>query len=397
MPAARRVPTLVRRLAGAVRPQHRSDEIATLRRSFTTMERSLEASRDELRLLAAEQAALRRVATLVARGVPADELFDAVTDEVCELLDADETQLLRYERDGTTRVVGPGDDPAATEARRMAARVRLGGRPVRSGSHADRCSVAAPVAIEDRLWGAMVATWAHGGTSTVDVEARMAQFTDLVATAIANAESRSALAASRARAVATADETRRRIERDLHDGAQQRLTHTVITLKFALAALDDHAPAAELVREALEHAERATSELRDLAHGILPAALRSGGLDAGIETLVARLRLRVTVDVTRRRFSPALEATAYFIVAEALTNTVKYADASSARVWAHVRGEVLHVRVSDDGVGGARVAGSSGLLGLQDRAAALDGTLRVTSPPGGGTVVEATLPRTGPA
>jgi signal transduction histidine kinase len=220
----------------------------------------------------------------------------------------------------------------------------------------------------------------------------MAQFTDLVATAIANAESRSELAASRARVVATADETRRRIERDLHDGAQQRLVHTVITLKLALRALGDADPeTVDLVREALDHAERATAELRDLAHGILPAAL-SRGLSAGIETLVTRMRMPVTADVTRERLPPALEATAYFVVAEALTNTAKHAHASTAHVTARVEDGALRVEVRDDGVGGARIDASSGLLGLRDRAAALDGELHVYSPPGGGTVVEARLP-----
>jgi signal transduction histidine kinase len=221
----------------------------------------------------------------------------------------------------------------------------------------------------------------------------VAQFTELVATAIANAESRSELAASRARVVATADETRRRIERDLHDGAQQRLVHTVITLKLARRALGDaDGPAVELVEEALEHAERATAELRELAHGILPAALSRGGLRAGVETLVSRMRMPVSVDVTAERLPPALEATAYFVVAEALTNTAKHARANGAHVSAFVEDGALQVEVRDDGVGGARSDASSGLLGLRDRAAALNGELHVESPPGGGTVVAVTLP-----
>jgi signal transduction histidine kinase len=226
-----------------------------------------------------------------------------------------------------------------------------------------------------------------------DTEARMAQFTELVATAIANANSRAELAASRARVVATADETRRRIERDLHDGAQQSLTHTVITLKLARRSLgDDGEPVAGLVDEALGHAERATEELRDLAHGILPAVLSRGGLHAGVETLVSRIRLPVSLDVTAERFPPVLESTAYFIVAEALTNVVKHANARSAVVRAFVNGDALHVEVRDDGVGGADTDGSSGLLGLHDRAAALNGELHVQSAPGAGTVVAATLP-----
>jgi signal transduction histidine kinase len=203
---------------------------------------------------------------------------------------------------------------------------------------------------------------------------------------------RNELAASRARVVATADETRRRLQRDLHDGAQQRLVHTVITLKLARRELGDAAaPAAKLVDEALEHAERATAELRDLSHGILPASLNRG-LRAGIEALVARIRIPVTVDVTDQRLPQTLEANAYFIAAEALTNTVKYADATSARVTAVVDGGVLQLEVRDDGIGGARIDDSSGLLGLRDRAAALNGELHVESPPGGGTRIAATLP-----
>jgi signal transduction histidine kinase len=221
----------------------------------------------------------------------------------------------------------------------------------------------------------------------------MAHFTELVGIVIANAESRAELTASRARVVAAGDEARRRIQRDLHDGAQQRLVSTVLTLKLAKEELGGTTgPAAELVEEALTNAEEANAELRELAHGILPAALSRGGLRTGIEALVSRLRLPVSLDVSVGRLPPALEATAYFIVAEALTNTVKHAGASSAAVTSAVDGGVLRLEVRDDGVGGARIDRSSGLLGLYDRAAAVNGELRVDSPPGRGTVVVAALP-----
>jgi signal transduction histidine kinase len=416
----RRAAGMAGRLAGgdlATRmPETGVGEIGALERSFNTMGSSLEASRDELRLLAEEQAALRRVATLVARGVPAPELLDAVAAEASRLLGADATALLRYEADGTATAVGargePGDEILdgaryTLEGSNVSAIVLRTGRPARidsyegaSGSIAAHlraqgvhCSVGAPIVVDGRLWGVMVAAWKHDEALSADTEERMAQFTELVATAIANAENRAELAASRARVVATADETRRRIERDLHDGAQQRLTHTVITLKLARRALgDDGGPAVELVEEALEHAERATAELRDLAHGILPAALSRGGLRAGIETLVSRIRLPVSVDATGERLPPALEATAYFIVAEALTNVVKHARARSAQVTARLDRGTLRVEVRDDGVGGARLDGSSGLLGLHDRADAMKGELRVDSREGAGTVVAATLP-----
>jgi signal transduction histidine kinase len=205
-------------------------------------------------------------------------------------------------------------------------------------------------------------------------------------------ESRDGLRASRARVVATADETRRRLERDLHDGAQQSLVHTVITLKLARRALrEGKGSAPELVDEALGHAERANEELRELAHGILPATL-SRGLGAAIETLVSRVRLPVTVHVTDDRLAPELEATAYFVVAEALTNTVKHARASRAEVTATVDDGMLRVEVRDDGVGGASSDGRSGLVGLYDRVAAVNGELHVDSPPGGGTTIEAVIP-----
>jgi signal transduction histidine kinase len=322
---------------------------------------------------------------------------------------------LRYEPDGTaTTVAGCAErgveivegERFTLEGENVTARVLRTGRPARtdtyegaSGSIAAllreqgiRSSVGAPIVVEDRLWGVMVAAWRRIEALSADTEERMAQFTELIATAIANAQSRAELAASRARVVATADETRRRIERDLHDGAQQRLVHAVITLKLARRALGDGGgPATELVDEALEHAERATAELRDLAHGILPASLNRG-LRAGIETLVSRVRLPVSVDVTDERMPPQLEATAYFIVAEALTNAVKHARARSAHIKAYVNGVALHVEVRDDGVGGARLNAGSGLLGLHDRAAAMGGELNVESPPRRGTTIVATLP-----
>jgi signal transduction histidine kinase len=226
-----------------------------------------------------------------------------------------------------------------------------------------------------------------------ETESRLENFTDLVATAVANTESRAALAASRARIVAAADESRRRIERDLHDGAQQRLVHAVIVLKLALRAVSNGSPdAGGLVAEALRHAEQANSELRELAHGILPAALTRGGLRAGVDALVSRASLPVSIDVSDERLPPAVEATAYFIISEALTNAAKHARAGGAGVVARVERGELRVEVRDDGVGGARGGESTGLGGLRDRVAALDGKLVLESPPGGGTRVCALLP-----
>jgi signal transduction histidine kinase len=200
-------------------------------------------------------------------------------------------------------------------------------------------------------------------------------------------------AAARRQAIEAADAERARLARDLHDGAQQRLVNTVITLKLTQQALqrgDD--AAAALISEALEHAQQANTELRELAHGAMPAVLTHGGLRAGVEALAARVSLPVTIDVSVGRLARPIEAHAYFIVAEALTNVVKHARASAAEVRATVSGDVLRLEVLDDGIGGARVEGSTGLLGLDDRVRSLHGSLRVTSPAGCGTLIAADLP-----
>jgi signal transduction histidine kinase len=254
-----------------------------------------------------------------------------------------------------------------------------------------RCSVAVPIMVEGSLWGSMGAATDHQQFQA-DAEQRMAEFTELIGTAISSIQARSDLAASRARIVAAADEERRRVVRDLHDGAQQRLVHSIITLKLAHRALQpNHEPASELVGEALEHAERANVELRELAHGILPAVLTRGGLRAAVGALASRMPVPVEATVAAERLPAPVEATAYFVVAEALTNVAKHARATEATVRAQVKDGCLQLQVRDDGVGGAEPDGS-GLVGLADRLAVLHGRLRVESPAGGGTVVTAQIP-----
>jgi signal transduction histidine kinase len=374
-------------------------------------------SRAGLARLAEEQAALRGVATLVARGVPPDEVFAAVLDAVGRLLPVELATMGRYEPDGTLTFVARWGMPG--EAFPVGSRQSLGGenlgtmvfetgRPGRIDRYAEtssgplgvgvrkagiRSSVATPIMVEGRLWGVIAAGSTRQQPLPADTEARLGSFTELVATAIANAESRAALADSRARIVAAADESRRRIERDLHDGAQQRLVHAVIVLKLALQALTStDANAGALVAEALRHAEQANFELRELAHGILPAALTRGGLRAGVGALVSRASLPVSVDVSVERFPAGIEATAYFVISEALTNVAKHAHAERARVTARVERGELRVEIRDDGVGGARGGDETGLGGLADRVSALDGRLVLESPPGGGTRVCALLP-----
>jgi signal transduction histidine kinase len=223
----------------------------------------------------------------------------------------------------------------------------------------------------------------------------MAEFTELAATAISNVQARSDLAASRARIVATADEERRRVVRDLHDGAQQRLVHSIITLKQAHRALQpNQEPAFEFVAEALDQVERANVELRELARGILPAVLTHGGLRTAVKHLASRTPVPVEVAVSVDRLRAPVEATAYFVVAEALTNVAKHARATHATVRADVEDGTLQLQVRDNGVGGARPDGS-GLVGLADRLAALGGRLQVESPPDGGTLVAAAIPLPG--
>jgi signal transduction histidine kinase len=371
---------------------------------------------EEVGRLADEQAALRRVATLVARESPASEVFAKVAEEVGLLLGADGTRMHCYEPDGSATVVanwGVVADVSPLGARldfegdSVAARVRRTERPVRIDDYAAleggpmagvlqargvRSAVGCPITVDGRPWGAMVAAMLRAEPLPADAESRVQEFTELVATAISNIQARTDLAASRARIVAAADEERRRVVRDLHDGAQQRLVHTVVTLKLARRALESGAPdAPALVNEALEHAQEATGELRELAHGIHPSVLTLGGLRAGVDALASRMPVPVDIAVSVDRLLPAVEATAYFFVAETLTNVAKHAHADRAAVTARVENGTLHVQVRDDGVGGARPNGS-GLVGLGDRLSVLDGTLRVESPAEGGTLVTAAIP-----
>ena len=373
-------------------------------------------ARTELGRLVDEQAALRRVATLVAEGAAPTAVFDAVAVEVEQLLDAHEVVLSRYESGAEITVIAHSGAGArrlspgtrlSHEGESVAALVRRSERAARmafseaaQGAIADiartlrvDASIGAPVVVEGRLWGVIQVGWSGEESPPAVTEERMARFAELVATAIANADSREQLTASRARLLAEGDEARRRVVRDLHDGAQQRLVHTIITLKLAnLAVRDKEADRVEaLVGEALEHVQQGNAELRELAHGLLPAVLSRGGLRDGVHAVAARLDLAVDVDVPAQRFPAEIERSAYFIVAESLTNIVKHAHARRADVKAFVHEGMLHVEVRDDGVGGADPYGH-GLIGLRDRATALGGRLNIETLGAGGTLVAAVLP-----
>jgi signal transduction histidine kinase len=375
-------------------------------------------ARTEVQRLAEEQAALRRVATLVAEGAAPTEVFDAVVVEVAQLLGAAQVGLMRFEgSDEITILAHRGQDPAFVQAGMrlpldgdsVTARVRRSGRSARVNLYEERSgtiaaiaqgsqvnmTVGAPIVVEGALWGVMTASWTGEDLPPSDAEERLAEFAELVDTAIANADSRDQLMASRARVLTAGDEARRRVVRDLHDGAQQRLVHTIVTLKLARRALSDDGQQAEaLLSEALAQAEQGNAELRELVQGILPSVLTRGGLRAAVESLVARLHLLVEVDVTSRRLASEVEASAYFIVAEALTNVVKHAQATCAEVTAAVDNGTLRVAVRDDGTGGADPEGH-GLQGIGDRVAALGGRLRIDSSRGAGTRLTAELPLAG--
>jgi signal transduction histidine kinase len=376
----------------------------------------LEESRDELRRLAKEQAALRRVATLVARGVPPAKVFAAVAQEVRHVLGAPASTIFRLDPDGGTTVVArlgaqPDNLPIGSrwnpEPPLALAAVLRTGRPARiddfgEASDADGdairrlgllSSVAAPIMVEGHVWGGIVAGARHGHFPA-DTEERMAGFTELVGTAIANADSRTELTASRARIVAAADDARRRIERDLHDGTQQRLVALGLTLRLTQATVPADQPRLQTqIGRVADELTEATEELREIARGIHPAILSEGGLGPALRTLARRAALPVELDIrTDTRPPDPTEVAAYYVVSEALTNTTKHARASHAHVAVEQRDALLHLSIRDDGVGGADPAGGSGLIGLRDRVQALGGTIEVTSRPGDGTAILVELP-----
>jgi PAS domain S-box-containing protein len=377
-------------------------------------------SRAGLARLAKEQAALRRVATLVARGAPPAELFAAVTEEAGQLLLVDSANMSRHDPDGmfttvaawsTADVVFPVGRRWVPEGRNVTTLVFETGRPARMDSFADASGpvgvaareagfqsvVGTPIVVEGRLWGAMTVSSTGEQPLPGDTEARLASFTELVATAIANAESRAELTASRARIVTASDEARRRIEHNLHDGAQQRLVSIALELRLAESTLP---PELDEPREALDHISSEVHEvlgdLREISRGIHPAILSQGGLGPAMRTLARRSAIPVELHtVVDKRLPEPIEVAAYFVASEALTNATKHSQASRIEVSLATNTSNLLLSIRDDGVGGADPARGSGLVGLSDRVEAIGGTLDIKSAPGGGTSLVATLPLDG--
>ena len=372
---------------------------------------------DEGHELLEEQAALRLVATLVARGVDQETILTAVAREIGRMAGADMVYIFRYDTDGTatrvavwtTQPVAPSLGETATSTEVFAkvlqtrAPVRLDDMVRLTGGTAEivskfgiRSSVAIPIMVDGELWGAAGAGSTKYRKLPEGIEQRISGFTELVATAISNAHARAELAASRARVVAASDATRRRIERDLHDGIQQRLVTLMLGLNGAIESTPTELP--ELAAQ-LEQMERGLKEMieevREISRGLHPAILSEAGLGPALKSLARRSPVPVELDMRLEgRLPPTIEVASYYLVSEALTNTAKHAHATVAKVAVEKRAGVLRIQVSDDGSGGADPRRGSGLIGLTDRVEALGGKIVFSSPPEEGTTMIALLPTT---
>jgi len=371
-------------------------------------------SREALTELADVQTALRRVATLVAQGAGPDELFSAVAHEVSGITGIPVVGVTRYEPDGTFVILGVAGETQFTVGSRwpveeegIAGRILATRQPSRWDDYAtmpgrlgeavreDRLgsTVGVPIVVEGRIWGFMVAAAKPGMPIPADTEAQLARFTELVATAVSNASTRAELLSSRTRLVSTADETRRRLERDLHDGIQQWLVALALRARKAAGLSGAGTRLGAELAGLADDLVAVTDELREISRGIHPAILTDAGLDDALAALARRSTIRVDLDVNfERRYDPSLEATVYYLVAESITNAVKHAEASSVAVRGGPRGESIELEIKDDGVGGAVPGGGTGLIGLKDRVDTLGGTISLLSPAGGGTTIRASLP-----
>ena len=384
--------------------------------------RRAEHSEAEARVLADEQAALRRVATLVAVESSPEDVFGAVTEEVGTLLAFDHAALLRYETDGSATVVAgwsrdgrhlPVGSRWPVGGATVASSVLTTRRPQRQEGYGRDAgvlaeslhdlgvgaSVGSPVVVEGRLWGVMVGASYAAVPMAEGVELRLGEFTHLAGTAVANAESRGELSASRARVVESGDRARQRIERDLHDGVQQRLVSLALDVRRAesLAEPEQHTLRAEL-SELRDGLVGVVDELREVSHGIHPAILTEGGLRPALAKLARRSPLPVELEVRGSdRLPDPVEVCVYYVASEALTNAIKHAQATYVALDLETDESGVRLEVRDDGVGGADVRRGSGLTGLTDRLHALGGRIEVRSPVGEGTRLRVVIPTTGGA
>ncbi len=364
-----------------------------------------------------EQAALRRVATLAAGNPDARRLFDRVCEELGHLLEVETTDMVRFDGEGSATVVatwaaegGPSFPVGVTipvDGETVTAKMYRSCRPERVDDYSSvggelaaslreagfLSVVGAPITVAGRLWGGVMASSSRAHAFPPDTEQRLADFAELVTAALANVDAREQLAASRARIVEAGYEERRRLGRDLHDGAQQELVGAAMSLRLAQDKLTGSpGEARELVGAALEQVRAGLGDLRELAAGIHPSVLTDRGLPTALNSLATRSPVAVEIgDIPVRRLPPSVETTAYFVAAEALTNAAKHADCELVRVGLGIDDGSAVVEVRDDGVGGADLAGGSGLRGLADRVSALGGRLEVDSPAGGGTTIRARI------
>jgi PAS domain S-box-containing protein len=379
-------------------------------------EEELRSAHGRIELVASEQASLRRVATLVARQATADELLAVVAKEVAYVLGVRCTGVIRYDAHGTATLVAMWGDalPLAVgtswplEETVAAGAIWRTQRPASvdvttfDGSVAAalldnglRFATGVPIIVEGRLWGAMLALESDPEKLPAGVVDRLQSFTELVATAVANATARSALVAAQRRVIEAADAARERLTRDIHDGAQQRLVNSLVNIQLAQQKWSSSpSRAGEVLEIAAAEAEGGIEALRELAAGIHPAILSDLGLAAALDELAGRVPLPVRLEITDRELPVSLSASVYFFCSEALTNVIKHAAASSASISVDERDGVLTVEVRDNGSGGAEIGSrGSGLVGLNDRIAALEGTLELSSPHrGAGTTLTARIP-----
>jgi signal transduction histidine kinase len=392
--------------------------LAAVTAERTAAARALAVSEAAQRALADEQAALRRVATLVAAESPPSGVFQQVTEEVGRLLRLPGATVVQYHGPHTATVVGGWSEdgrlrsPVGTslelDGDTVVAKVLRTGEPQRVDRYAEatgslaetlrdagyRAAVAAPVTAGDGLWGALVAATTSEQPLPDGLERRLCDFADLIGQALANADARERLAASRAELVEVSDAERRRLERNLHDGAQQRLLSVALGLGLVADKLEgDPATARELLAAAKDDLKQGLDELRELARGLHPVLLTERGLGPALDALLTRAPVPAEVaELPEQRLPPPVEAAAYYVVAEAITNVAKYAHASHATVTIRQSNGRATVTVCDDGVGGADPAGGSGLRGLAARVEALNGRLDVDSSPEQGTCITADIP-----
>jgi PAS domain S-box-containing protein len=399
-------------------PADASDRLVGFTELVTTTLINAE-TRDSLRRLADEQAALRRVATLAARESSPAEVLEAVAEEAARVLEVDAIGMLRFEPDQTATLVAQSETPwdppplgtsLTLEGENIIAWVHRTGQAARTegwesatGSVAEmanvlgvRSTVASPIVVEGRLWGTMVAATNQSNPLPADTESRTVEFTELLATAIANAESREALIASRARIVAAGDEARRRIERNLHDGTQQRLVALGLDVETARESIPADQQEAQSGLERNRHElEAVLEDVRELSHGLHPALLSQAGLGPSLRALARRSPIPVKLDFSvSERPSESTETAVYYVISEALANAAKHARASEISVVLTTAGTEIRAIIEDDGSGGAEVSAGSGLVGLIDRVEALGGRFALHSPPGHGTRISIEMPLT---